>query len=446
MAISITKPSGLDPETIAAEAYVYLYPLVLMDLTRRVMTNVEKWNGQGASAPPNTFGHFRAYPPLDFKAVVRPNFDTLYSIAFLDLTDGPVILSIPDTKGRYYVAPTLTMWTDIVGAPGWRTLGTEAVDLAYVPPGWQGTLPDDVVCVDVTTPYIAFKGQIHAAGPADYPAVHAIQDAMTIVPLSQWGNSEYVAPAGRVDSSIDMKTPPLAQVRNMSAKEFFEYAAKAMMVNPPNAVDYSQVWRMQAVGIVAGEELDFGALDAATKATLEGGRTAGYASIEAQTKKLGTEVNGWMSILGPVGTFGVQYLERAAFDLYGLFGNQPVDAIYPSTMGLIGPTTDTYVLHFDKGQTPPGQAFWSLTLYDADGFAYPNPLDRAALSNWMDFVYNTDGSLDLYIGSSSPGKDKEVNWLPAPADKPWALTLRLYAPTEAATSGDWTTPSIRKLG
>lgn len=108
-------------------------------------------------------------------------------------------------------------------------------------------------------------------------------------------------------------------------------------------------------------------------------------------------------------------------------------------------TTDTYVLHFEKGRTPPGQAFWSLTLYDADGFAYPNPLNRATLSNWMDFATNADGSLDLYIGANSPGKDKEVNWLPAPADEPWALTLRMFAPAEAALDGTWTTPPLKKL-
>jgi hypothetical protein len=445
MTTSTAQSSGLDPKTIATEAYVFLYPLVLMDLTRRVMTNEVKWNGNGPKAPMNNFGHFRAYPPLEYQGVVRPNFDTLYSISFLDLTDGPVIISMPDSNGRYYVHPTLTMWTDIVGAPGWRTLGTEAVDIAYVPPGWQGTLPEGVVRVDVTTPYMAFKGQTHAAGPADYPAVHAFQDGMKITPLSQWGNKDYTPPVGKVDPSIDMKTPPLVQVKQMSAKDFFEYGAKAMTVNPPNAVDYSQVWRMRSVGIFAGEELDYDALDAETKAALEQGRTTGYANIEAQTNKLGTEVNGWMSILGPVGTFGVQYLERAAWDLYGLFGNQPVDAIYPGTVGLIGPTTDTYVLHFDKGQTPPGQAFWSLTLYDVDGFAYPNPLNRATLSNWMDFVTNADGSLDLYIGSNSPGKDKENNWLPAPSDKQWALTLRMYAPAESALNGTWTTPPLKKL-
>lgn len=232
----------------------------------------------------------------------------------------------------------------------------------------------------------------------------------------------------------------------MSAKDFFEYAAGAMKVNAPNPVDYSQVWRMKAIGIVAGEDLDFDSLDAATQASLAKGRTAGYASIQDETKKLGTEINGWMSILGPVGTFGVQYLTRAAFDLYGLFGNQPVDAVYPGTVGEFGPTSDTHTLHFDKDGMPPGQAFWSVTLYDADGFGVPNALDRATLSSWMDFTYNDDGSLDLYIGPTSPGKDKEANWLPAPSDKQYNLMIRMYAPAPAALDGSWSPPALKKMG
>jgi hypothetical protein len=356
-----------------------------------------------------------------------------------------MIVSLPDAKGRYYLAPSFSMWSDIEGVPGWRTLGTDAVDIAYVPPGWEGTLPENVLRLNITTPYSLFKGQIHAAGPADYPAVHAFQDALKITPLSQWGK-EWTAPAGKVDPSIDMKTAPLKQVKDLSAKGFFEYAGELMKLHPPNATDMSQVWRMAQVGIVPGKDFAFDAIDASTQAALENGRKKGYAKIQARTAKLGTEVNGWMSILGPVGTFGIQYLERAAWDLYGLMGNQNADAIYPSTVGNIGPTSDTYVLHFDKDQIPPAEAFWSLTLYDVDGFAFPNPLNRGALSDWMDLSHNSDGSLDLYVGSNSPGKDKEQNWLPAPADKPWTLTLRLYAPSEAAQEGTWTTPALRKLG
>ena len=444
MSSSTARTAGLDPDSIAEEAYIYLYPLVYLDLTRRVLTNCERWDGKGPSAPMNAFGHFREYPPLEFTGVVRPNFDTLYSIGWLDLTDGPIILSVPDTDGRYYVAPTLSMWTDIIGAPGWRTLGTGAVDLAYVPQCWTGTLPEGVMRVDVTTAYCVFKGQFFAAGPQDYEDVHAIQDALKITPLTQWGK-DWTAPAGTVDQSVDMTTPPLKQVEAMPAKEFFEYAAELMKLHPPNAVDCSQVWRMRRVGIVAGESFDFDALDSQTQASLKHGRNSGYAKIVDQTENLGTEIDGWMSVLGPVGTFGVQYLERAAFDLYGLFGNQPADAIYPGTVGMIGPTDDTYRLHFDKGETPPGQAFWSLTLYDTDGFAYPNPLNRANLSNWMDLAFNADGSLDLYVGPESPGRDKEANWLPAPADKPWALTLRMYAPTADAVQGRWTTPALQKI-
>ena len=142
--VSAKESSALDPETIAVEAYVYLYPLVLMDITRLQMTNFEKWDGKSPSAPINTFGHFRAFPPLDFKTVVRPNFDTMYSILWMDLTVEPMILSIPDSQGRYYLMPALDMWTDVFAVPGWRTTGTKAGDYAYCPPGWDGKLPKGV--------------------------------------------------------------------------------------------------------------------------------------------------------------------------------------------------------------------------------------------------------------------------------------------------------------
>ena len=431
----------VDVRAIAEEAYVFLYPLVLMDVTRKKFNNVEK--PKGVSAPMNQFGHFRKYPPLSFTDVVRPNFDTLYSSLWMDLTKEPMILTLADSKGRYYLAPVLSMWTDVIASPGWRTTGTGAGNYAYVPPGWSGTLPDGVVRIDAETPYLWMIGRTKAEGAPDYPAVNKFQDGMKITPLSQWGK-DWTAPAGTVDSSVDMKTPPLEQVENMSAKAFFERAADLMKLHPPKYTDYSQVWRMERIGITPGEDFAFDSLDSSVQSEFEKARKAGYARIKAKTADLGEKKDGWELLLGTLGSYGIEYLQRAGVALDGLGCNQLDDAYYPLLAANIGPTSDNYTVHFDKGQTPPAGAFWSYTLYNSEGFAVENSLNRATLSSWMDLKYNSDGSLDLYMGPTSPGKDKESNWLPAPSDKAWNLTLRLYAPERAAREGTWTPPPVKK--
>lgn len=261
-------------EEIARDAYIYAYPLVLMDITMRQMTNVPYAGNIVGRAPVNQFFHAKVFPPVEFKTVVSACFDTLYSSAWLDLNDEPVILSVPDTNGRYYLMEMLDMWSDVFDTPGFRTTGTGTGD-------------------------------------------------------------------------------------NM-------------------------------------------------------------------------------------GTYGTSYLRRAVVALMGLGANLPEDAIYPravkDSQGYPLNGSNQYVLHFDGDQLPPVEAFWSLTMYDMDGFAVKNDLNRYVITD-ADSKYNDDGSLDIYIGNGSPGEGLESNWLPAP-DGFFALIMRLYAPGPEALRGQWVPPAL----
>ncbi len=447
--VSAKQSSALDADTIAVEAYVYLYPLVLMDTTRLQTTNVEKWDGNSPAVPMNTFAHFRVFPELTFKAVVRPNFDTLYSILWMDITTEPMILSIPDSGGRYYLIPAMDMWTDVFASPGSRTTGTKAGQYAFCLPGWTGTLPKGVTRIDAPTPIIWFIGRTQTNGEKDFDAVHKFQNGFEITPLSQWGK-DWKAPAGKVDLSIDMKTPPVKQVENMSGKEFFEYAARLMKLHPPHVTDFSQVARLAHIGIVPGKDFNFNKLDPSVQQALNKAPTAALKQMKDHLTKSGPLSNGWQMKTSTMGAYGIDYLQRAAVALIGLGANQSADAVYPMLMtdaegrSLTG--ASQYVLHFDKDELPPADAFWSVTLYDKDGFPIPNPMNRQNLSSWMDLQYNADGSLDLHLRTASPGKDKEANWLPTPKQGTWNLIMRLYAPRLEVLDGTWSPPAIKRVG
>jgi hypothetical protein len=446
--VSAGKSSPRDPEEIALEAYIYLYPLVLMDVMRLQLTNCEQADVRGFSAPMNAFGHARAFPPLDFTTSRRPNFDMLLSSLWMDITAEPMILSVPDSGGRYYLIPAMDMWSDVFASIGWRTTGTQAGHYAYCRPDWQGELPEGVIRIDAPTPYIWLIGRTQAGGEKDFKAVHKFQNAFRLTPLSYWGN-EWIAPKGRVDPEVDMLTPPIRQVAEMSGEEFFEYAARLLELHPPHINDHSQVWRLRHIGIVPGRPLQFDKLSRSVRRALEKVPETALVEINDKVALFGTIRNGWLTNYGAVGSYGVEYLQRAAIAMYGLGANQKVDAVYPQLLtGARGEPlsgSGRYVLHFEKDQLPPANAFWSVTLYNEDGYPVPNALNRGSLSSLMNLKYNRDGSLDLYFQPKSPGAKKQANWLPTPKKDSWNLTMRIHAPDPEARDGTWSPPAIERM-
>ncbi len=431
---------------IAVEAYIYFYPLITMDVTRKQLTNVEPGKGV-LGGPMNAFANVPAFPPADFRAVVRPNFDTLYYAGYLDLTKEPMVVSVPDTGGRYYLLPMLDMWSDVFASPGWRTTGTQAGNFLVTPPGWSGTVPEGFARIAAPTPYVWIIGRTKTDGPADYEAVHKIQAGYKITPLSQW-NKPARPVVATIDPGVDMKTPPKRQVDTMPAGAYFAYAAELLKLHPPHLTDQPIVAQIRRLGIEPGKSFDIGNADPVVRKALELAPVAAHKLMEWKMATLGRVANHWSMNTDTVGVYGNYYLKRAMIAQVGLGANVPEDAIYPFSLGddagapLEG--ANNYTIHFDNGATPPVDAFWSLTLYDNEGFQVANSLDRFAVSSWMPFHYNPDGSLDLYFQNESPGKDKEANWLPAPKG-PFTLTMRLYAPKSAALTGRWNPPPIVKV-
>lgn len=410
---------------------MYFYPLVTMDVTRL------------SFGAPNVFSHLREFPSAEFRAVVRPNFDTLYSVAWLDLTAGPVILHTADTDDRYFMLPMLDMWSDVFANPGKRTTGTAAADYLVAGPGYLGEVPDGLEVIEAPTPYVWIIGRTQTNGPADYPAVHAVQDGYRIDVL---GAATPSAPDPGFDvPGFDVTGEPLAIVNSMDVMDYFAYATKLLEVNPPHPTDFSILSRIARLGIGAGVEFDAHRFDADERAQIAAGRTDALTTMGSALPTLGTSIHGWTVMTDTIGVYGNAYLRRAVVAMIGLGANPPEDAVYPLlTADADGNPPDggnDYVVHFEPDQLPPVDAFWSVTMYDGDGYQVANELNRFALGDRDSLQYNEDGSLDLFLQHVNPGPERESNWLPAPLG-PIGVTMRLYAPKDAVLTGAWQPPAV----
>jgi hypothetical protein len=456
-ASSASEPAGdvrtLDVDTIAVEAYAYAYPLVTVELTRRRLTNVVA--PDGTQAPMGQFARLRKYPDASYRDVTAPNADTLYTYAYLDLSKEPWVVTIPDLNGRFAVFSIFDGWTTVFANPGKRTTGTGAQTFAVTGPGWSGTLPPGVKEYKSATEIILFDGKIYCTGtPEDYKQVHALQDKVTAVPLSSYGKP-YTPVPGKVDPAVNMKTLVRDKVNGMEGGAYFKLFAELLKTNPPYPEDAPMVAKLAKLGIVRGQDFDSAKLDpAVAQALAKAPKTAlprivgwereGVAAADWRFE------NGW-TLTTKTGLFGTDYIQRALIAMIGLYANLPQDSVYPVSNGpAVGQEyggANSYVMHFNKGEMPPVNGFWSITMYNAEYFFVDNPLNRYNVSSRSKFKTNPDGSVDLYIQHKSPGKDKESNWLPAPADR-FILIMRMYWPKDNPPSildGTWTPPAVRRV-
>lgn len=434
-------PSDQAMKSLSAEVFTFGYPLVLMDVTRELMT---------AKTPINTFSHRRSFFDGAFSDVVPANADTLYSTAWLDLSREPIVLSLPDTSGRFYLMPMLDAWTDVIASPGKRTTGTRRGAFAIVGPDWNGTLPKGVKEIRSPTALVWIVGRTQVNSKQDLPTVHRLQDQYRLVPLSIWQKGGRVAPAPVAPRAglIDTETTPVEQVDAMDAQAFFSRLAALLPANPPAAADAPMVEKMKRMGLIEGEPFKTTVLEPSTARAVQEGATAALASIVAQVKKAEAGDTGWR-VSREGGSYGTNYAERATVAMMGPDVNLPEDAVYPTARAdATGRPFDggsRYVLHFDKSQLPPVKAFWSLSLYNSQQVFVSNPINRYSIGSRDRLRYNRDGSLDIYIQYDRPANAaQQANWLPAPPDA-FNLMLRAYWPDQALLDGDWMPPAVQRV-
>lgn len=437
--VAAGAPQQPDPamRALAGEVFVYGYPLVLMDVTRETMS---------ARTAPNAFHHARVFPDASFTDVVSPNADTLYSTAWLNLGDEPVVLTVPAMRGRYYLVQMLDAWTNVFAAPGTRTAPDgRAVDYAITGPAFTGRLPQGVVEIRSPSQMVWLIGRIQTNGKRDYGAVNRLQDQFKLTPLSAWGRTGQSAAREGPMALSPREGSPADQVAQMDAQAFFSRLAELLPANPPLPGDGVMVAKMARLGIVAGQPFKTTVLEPSTARAVQEGATAALARIQAAARPA-AGTGGWQ-VARNLGSYGSAYLQRAVVARTGLGANLPQDALYPNTRtdadGQPLDGASRYVMHFPKGQLPPVRAFWSLTLYDEKHAFAANPLGRYALGDRDRLRRNRDGSLDLYIQHERPQGARVANWLPAPAG-PFGLTMRLYWPKAEALDGNWMPPPVRR--
>jgi hypothetical protein len=435
---------------IATEAYIFGYPLVTMDMTRRAMTNVRE--PEGMHAPTGQFARARTYPLASNHDVALPNADMLQTILWLDVAREPWVLSLPDTQGRYCLFPMLDGWTTVFATLGTRTTGSGPQKVAITGPGWKGKLPPGLKEYKSPTSIVWILGRIYCTGtPADYATVHAMQDQCSATPLSSYGKP-YTPPPGQIDQGVNTRKSVREQINSADPASYFNRLAMLMKDNPPTPADARIVKRMARLGIAPGRPFDINGLDPMIVQVLQNVPKAAQDKIMARLKSQApagspASTNGWTFPL-KTGVYGTDYLQRALVAAVGLGANRPQDTVYAfSTVDGTGQKysgNSSYVMHFAPGQAPSANGFWSLTMYDADYFFVDNPLSRYTLNARDQLKFNADGSLDLWVQKHPPGTDRELNWLPAPEGK-FALVLRLYFPKDSAIRGAWKIPPVRRV-
>lgn len=443
----------LDATEIAVDAYTYAYPMVLMDVMRRMTSNVEKPDRVfGAGAPVNQLTHQRRVPdatcePRVHERHVHPDPDMLSSSLWFDVSREPLIVNVPDAAGRFFTLSLLDHWSDVFAAPGARTTGAVGQTFGIVGPSWCGRLPYGVREYRSPTALGWLIAQTELRGAADLAGAARFQAGLSATPLHAWGQlftpvRAPVAPPAATGDPVDV-------VARMSVWTYFARFCELTRRNPPHPHDYPLLDRMRRIGIVPGQELEASGLPSEVRRALERAPLLAVPAFKEAYQHTGELVNYWRSPPRPRGVYGTDFAVRAgvAYSALGSHVNEEVSSYRASRDGN-GDGLDSsqrYILTFSKYALPAARAFWSLAMYDDRERLASNPIGRYSIGDRDDLRPNRDGSISIHIQRSFPGPEREGNWLPAPRSGGFSLDLRLYWPASDALNGRWCAPVVRRI-
>ena len=433
-----------DKIALGAEAYLYGYPLIMMETTR---VQSAKYIG-----PENQLRLVRQFPNAQFKDVVRPNVDTLYTTAFISMKEGPWVFEMPANDKRYELMPFMDAWTHVFASPGTRTSGHQGATYLLVGPQWDGQVPKGMTLLKSPTDMVWLIGRTQTNGAADFATVHELQNRLRLTKWPQPTDSPSTSTDSKRDAqpswqvSTEPGIPPVAQMKALSTLEFFNRLMQLMVSNPASTEDAPLLARLAQLEIKPGQTVH---LSWANALSFSLGR---WIANQRVMKALNTKAQdgSWSTPPLNLGRYGTDYNTRAAVAMVGLGANLPEDALYPNTaldhQGKALNGQHRYRLHFAANALPPVKAFWSITAYGADEFLIDNPLQRFALGDRDPLVFNADGSLDLWVQATPPDqKEKHANWLPVQMGAAFLLNARLYWPEATALNGQWKMPVVERL-
>lgn len=414
----------------ALEAYVFLFPLTI---TERERVRRERLTGpvpNEPAAPINQFGHMTKLATAKGDIPYSPNNDTVYTGLGLDLSQGPIILHMPDITDRYASVQVADAYIEnLPYLYSSRINGGKAINIGFVGPTWQGKLPKGVVMARMNTNTTSVAIRVAVKDEADLAKVLAYQKQMSVTALADWHGGPSATPP--------KPPPPRARTAYSGDFAYFRRVADIMAENPPPPKHAAMISMMRRIGLVPGKPFDPDSLDEATRAGVLRAEKDGPFVINNIRRARGVKTaTGWTANRGGSDTLDFDYSTRAGNALVGLMGNDPEEAIYFNNFfdanGQPLHGGKAYRLHFTADQLPKTgkQGFWSLTMYDSLRFQFiDNPINRYEIGSRHDLKRNADGSVDVYVQPTAPGGELDRNWLPSPKTGDFKLTIRIYDPT-----------------